>query len=183
MHSGFWATERRLRCFFLLMDAVPEAEAAIAAVVSEANELGAALDSSVLALVMDALEAKLHAQEAEAEDGSVYRAFLAQMAKAASVMKDLLATPDDEGGAYEEPSLRWQALSFVAKFADTVAEPYALPPSAAAELSERLAELDTLFSFEAFELLVGHLSGEGTVICCGALWFPRCHVPCHVTVL
>ena len=23
----------------------------------------------------------------------------------------------------------------------------------------------------------------GTLICCGALWTPRCHLPCHVTVL
>ena len=23
----------------------------------------------------------------------------------------------------------------------------------------------------------------GTLICCGALWTPRCHIPCHVTVL
>jgi len=25
--------------------------------------------------------------------------------------------------------------------------------------------------------------GEGTFICCGALWTPSCHLPCHVTVL
>jgi len=25
-------------------------------------------------------------------------------------------------------------------------------------------------------------AGEGTLICYGALWTPRCHLPCHVTV-
>ena len=32
------------------------------------------------------------------------------------------------------------------------------------------------------DALVGG-EGEGTLICCGALWTPRCHLPCHVTVL
>ena len=26
-------------------------------------------------------------------------------------------------------------------------------------------------------------AGEGTLICCGALRTPRCHLPCHATVL
>jgi len=25
--------------------------------------------------------------------------------------------------------------------------------------------------------------GEGALICCGVLWTPRCHLPCHATVL
>ena len=25
--------------------------------------------------------------------------------------------------------------------------------------------------------------GEGSLIRCGALWTPRCHIPCHATVL
>ena len=27
------------------------------------------------------------------------------------------------------------------------------------------------------------MSGEGTLICCGALWTPHCHLSCHVTIL
>jgi len=26
-------------------------------------------------------------------------------------------------------------------------------------------------------------TGEGTLVCCGALWTPRCRLPYHVTVL